>query len=214
VRRILAQARAFVASHPMKRARFRLAGGLVGVTAGANEEILKNDILMNLLSFATIFLLLVFAYRSIAATLLMMVSLVVANGLVNAYIGLKGFGINLQSLPVVTVGVGFGIDYALYIVSRSLEEYRQTGRFEESVFRGLETAGRAVVFTAVALTLATLVWALSSVRFDAEMGILLAIWMTVSFLSSVTLLPALLVMWRPRFFLRERPDLLRQNFVI
>ncbi len=206
VRRIIARAREFIAEHPMKHAEFRLAGGLIGVTAGANEEIITNDILMNVLSFGTIFLVVLFTYRSLAAALLLMVSLGVANGVVNAYIGLKGFGINLQSLPVITVGVGFGIDYGLYVVSRAIEEFRASGRLEEAVRRAIATAGRAVTFTAVALALATLLWSFSSVRFNSEMGILLAIWMSVSFLSSVTLLPALLVALRPNFLLRERPE--------
>ncbi|MGH7858517.1 MAG: efflux RND transporter permease subunit, partial [Candidatus Binatia bacterium] len=206
VQRIVEEAREFIAANPMERARFRLAGGLVGVTAGANEEILTNDILMNLLSFGTIFLVVLFTYRAFGAAMLMMVSLVVANGLVNAYIGLKGFGINLQSLPVVTVGVGFGIDYGLYIVSRAVEEFRTTGRLEESVRRAVSTAGKAVSFTALALCAVTLLWAFSSVRFNSEMGILLAIWMAVSFASTVTLLPALLIVLRPRFLLREGPE--------
>ncbi|MGH7820328.1 MAG: MMPL family transporter, partial [Candidatus Binatia bacterium] len=203
VRRIIDRAREFIAAHPMENAQFRLAGGLVGVTAGANEEILTNDILMNGLSFGTIFLIVLFTYRSAGAALLMIVSLIVANGVVNAYIGLKGFGINLQSLPVVTVGVGFGIDYGLYIVSRTVEEYRVSQRLDDAVCRALATAGKAVSFTAVALSIATLLWAFSSVRFNSEMGILLAIWMIVSFLASVTLLPALLVLLRPRFIVRE-----------
>jgi len=204
VRRIIDEARRFIADHPMEHAQFRLAGGLVGVTAGANEEILTNDLLMNLLSFGTIFLVVLFTYRSLAADLLLMVSLVVANGLVNAYIGLKGFGINLQSLPVVTVGVGFGIDYGLYIVSRAIEEFRDAGEVEEAVRRAVATAGKGVAFTAMALCSATLLWAFSSVRFNSEMGILLAIWMGVSFLASVTLLPALLVILKPGF-LGRRP---------
>ena len=205
VRRIIARAREFVAAHPMERARLRLAGGLVGVTAGANEEILTNDILMNVLSFGTIFAVVLFTYRSVGAGALMLVSLAMANGVVNAYIGFKGFGINLQSLPVVTVGVGFGIDYGLYIVSRAIEEFRHSGRIEEAVRRAVATAGKAVTFTALALCGATLLWAVSSVRFNSEMGVLLAIWMVVSFLASVSLLPALLVVLRPRFLLREGP---------
>lgn len=206
VRRIIERARTFIAEHPMKRAEFRLAGGLIGVTAGANEEIVTNDIRMNLLSFATIFLVVLFTYRSWVAGLLLMISLGVANGVVNAYVGLKGFGINLQSLPVITVGVGFGIDYGLYVMSRAIEEFRASGRIEDAVRKAVATAGRAIVFTAVALALATLLWMFSSVRFDSEMGILLAIWMSVSFLASVTLLPALLVALRPGFLLREHPE--------
>ena len=54
VERILNEARGFVKNNPMDKADFRLAGGLIGVTGAANEEILKNDILMQFLGFGTI----------------------------------------------------------------------------------------------------------------------------------------------------------------
>ena len=71
----------------MEKADFRLAGGLIGVTGAANEEIVKNDILMNLLGFGTIFLIVMFTYRSAVASLVMMIGLFLANGVVNAYMG-------------------------------------------------------------------------------------------------------------------------------
>jgi predicted RND superfamily exporter protein len=123
VARLIESARTFVKDNPMDKADFRLAGGLIGVTGAANEEIVKNDILMNLLGFGTIFLIVMFTYRSAVASLVMMIGLFLANGVVNAYMGFSNIGINLQSLPIVTVGVGFGIDYALYIVSRAVEEF-------------------------------------------------------------------------------------------
>jgi len=162
VARIINEAREFVASNPMEKADFRLAGGLIGVTGAANEEIVKNDILMNLLGFGTIFLIVMFTYRSAIASLVMMIGLFLANGVVNAYMGYKNIGINLQSLPIVTVGVGFGIDYALYIVSRAVEEYK--GDVSEAVRLGLATAGKAVTFTAITLVMATLLWASASAR--------------------------------------------------
>ncbi len=70
-----------------------------------------------------------------------------ANGIVNAYMGYRNIGINLQSLPIVTVGVGFGIDYGVYIVSRAVEEYR--GDVNEAMRIGIATAGKAVTFTAI-----------------------------------------------------------------
>jgi predicted RND superfamily exporter protein len=203
VKRLIDRARTFIAQNPMENANFRLAGGLIGVTAGANEEIVRNDILMNLLGFGTIFITVVITYRSWMAAVLMMVPLLMANGLVNAYMGWRNIGINIQSLPIVTVGVGFGIDYGLYVVSRVVEEYQVKPDLEWATASALKSAGKAVTFTAVSLVAVTLIWAFSRIRFDAEMGLLLALWMGVSFLSSVTLLPALLVMVRPRFIVRE-----------
>jgi predicted RND superfamily exporter protein len=204
VARILSHARRFVADNQMEKADFRLAGGLIGVTGAANEEIVKNDILMQLLGFGTIFLIVMFTYRSAIASLVMMVGLFLANGVVNAYMGYQNIGINLQSLPIVTVGVGFGIDYALYIVSRAVEEYK--GDVGEAVRLGLATAGKAVTFTAITLVMATMLWTFSNIRFCSEMGLLLALWMGISFLGSCTFVPAVLVLAKPKFFLRAAEE--------
>jgi len=204
VERILNEARDFVKNNPMEKADFRLAGGLIGVTGAANEEILKNDILMQFLGFGTIFLIVMFTYRSAIASFVMMIGLFLANIMVNAYMGYRNVGINLQSLPIVTVGVGFGIDYALYIVSRAVEEYK--GDVTEAVRLGVATAGKAVTFTAVTLVMSTTLWAFSHIRFCSEMGLLLALWMTVSFFGSMTFVPAVLVLWKPKFFLRAAEE--------
>jgi len=124
--------------------------------------------------------------------------------MVNAYMGYRNVGINLQSLPIVTVGVGFGIDYALYIVSRAVEEYK--GDVTEAVRLGVATAGKAVTFTAVTLVMSTTLWAFSNIRFCSEMGLLLALWMAVSFFGSMTFVPAVLVLWKPKFFLRAAEE--------
>jgi hypothetical protein len=204
IARIIKEAREFVSQNPMEKADYRLAGGLIGVTAAANEEILKNDILMNVLGFGTIFLIVMFTYRSAIAAFVMMLGLFLANGIVNAYMGYMNMGINLQSLPIVTVGVGFGIDYALYIVSRAVEEYK--GDTQEAVRLGLATAGKAVTFTAITLVMATTMWAFSNIRFCSEMGLLLALWMAISFLASCTFIPAVLALREWKFFLRAAKE--------
>ena len=116
-----------------------------------------------------------------------------------------GIGININTLPLVTVGVGFGIDYGLYILSRIIEEIRVTGDLDESIrhalvhlrqggelHRGLH--GRAARRSG----------RLSNIRFNAVMGGLLAIWMGISFVASVTLMPVLICVLRgPKFIMKE-----------
>ncbi|MGH7858544.1 MAG: MMPL family transporter, partial [Candidatus Binatia bacterium] len=96
--------------------------------------------------------------------------------------------------------------YGLYIVSRAIEEYRERGDIQSAVSRAVATSGKAVAFTAVSLALATLGWAFSNIRFNSEMGLLLFIWMTISFFGSVTLLPALMVIVRPKFVVGTRAE--------
>jgi len=123
--------------------------------------------------------------------------------MVNAYMAVNNIGVNIHTLPLVTVGVGFGVDYGLYIVSRIIEEYRVKPDMDTAVRMAVSTAGKAVTFTAVTMVFGTLVWYFSSIRFDAEMGLLLALWMAVSFLASMTLMPVLFVVYKPRFILTE-----------
>ena len=144
-------------------------------------------------------------YRSVLAGVYMLIPLLVANAVVNAYMGARDIGININTLPVVTVGIGFGIDYGLYLVSRMVEEYRAGISLPEAVRLAVATSGKAITFTAITMVLGTLLWTLSNLRFDSEMGLLLALWMGVSFLATVTLLPVMVVMLKPRFILRERP---------
>jgi predicted RND superfamily exporter protein len=202
IRRIIARAQQFIDENPLVDARFRLAGGLIGVLAAANEEMVRNDVTLNVVGYVTIFLVVCATYWSITAGVLMVIPLLIANEVVNAYMAARGIGINVQTLPVITVGVGFGIDFAFYVVSRAREELAAAGSVEQATLRALRTAGKAVTFTALTMIAGILFWDFSSIRFDAEMGILLALWMAVSFLASVTLLPAALVTFRPRFLSR------------
>ncbi len=199
VRRILDKVKSFVANPPTDKADFLLAGGLVGVTAAANEVLVQNDLLMNVLGTAAMFVAILFTYRSFAAPVLMLIPLFFANAVANAYMGFRNVGINLQTLPVITIGIGFGIDYGVYIASRAIEEFGPDRDVAQAVSRAIATAGKAVTFTAGSFAISTLTWLGSSIRFDQEMALLLFLWMTVSFIAAMTLIPALLVELEPPF---------------
>lgn len=204
IRRVINWAEEFIKANPMNGATLLLAGGPIGVLAAANQELLRNDILINVLGFATIFIVLVITYRSVMAGIYMLLPLLVANAVVNAYMGARDIGININTLPVVTVGIGFGIDYALYIVSRIVEEFRTGINLPAAVRLAVATSGKSVTFTAITMIIGTLLWTFSNIRFNSEMGLLLALWMSISFLAAVTLLPVMIVMLKPRFILREQ----------
>ena len=206
IARIIQECKNFIADPKNNmdgKANFKLAGGLIGVLAAANEELVRNDLLMNFLGFGTIYIIVLFTYRSWAAGVYLLAPLFISNVLINAAMAVWGIGINVNTLPLVTVGVGFGIDYGLYILSRIIEEIRVNGDLELSIREALVTSGKAVSFTAVAMVGSTALWTFSNIRFNAVMGGLLAIWMFVSFIASETLLPVMISYFRPRFILRE-----------
>src|SRR5215468_678142 len=185
------------------KAAFKLAGGLIGTLAAANEELVKNDFMMNFLGFFTMWMIMLFTYRSFAAGLYLLAPLALSNIMVNAYMAINGIGVNIHTLPLVTVGLGFVIDYGLYIVSRTIQEIRARGHLPDSVREALETSGNAVTFTAINMVISTVFWTTSHIRFNAEMGLLLAIWMAISYVGSQTLTPVLIMLFKPRFIMRE-----------
>jgi predicted RND superfamily exporter protein len=185
------------------KAVFKLAGGLIGTLAAANEELVRNDALMNFLGFFTMWMIMLFTYRSFAAGFYLLAPLFLSNIMVNAYMAANNIGVNIHTLPLVTVGLGFGIDYGLYIVSRTIEEIRVRGNLQESVREALVTSGKAVTFTAVTMVISTVFWTSSNIRFNAEMGLLLALWMAISYVGSQTLTPVLIVLLKPKFIMRE-----------
>jgi predicted RND superfamily exporter protein len=158
---------------------------------------------MNFLGFFTMWMIMLFTYRSFAAGFYLLAPLFLSNIMVNAYMAANNIGVNIHTLPLVTVGLGFGIDYGLYIVSRTIEEIRVRGDIEDSVREALVTSGKAVTFTAVTMVISTVFWTSSNIRFNAEMGLLLAIWMAISYVGSQTLTPVLIVMLRPKFIMKE-----------
>src|SRR6059058_177709 len=212
ISRIIQRCQEFIRDNPMEKANFRLAGGLIGVLAAANEALVRNDLLMNFLGFFTIYVIVLFSYRSWMAGLYLLMPLFISNILINAAMAVFEIGINVNTLPLVTVGVGFGIDYGLYILSRIIEEIRVNNDLDLSIREALVTSGKAVSFTAVCMVGGTMLWTWSNIRFDAVMGSLLAVWMFVSFLAAETLLPVSIAYFRPGFILREaakptrRPD--------
>jgi predicted RND superfamily exporter protein len=210
IARIIERCKEFIAANPMDKASFKLAGGLIGVLAAANEVLVRNDLMMNLLGFGTMFIIVLFTYRSAVAGIMLLLPLFISNIIINGLMATMGIGININTLPLVTVGVGFGIDYGLYIVSRIIEEIRVTGDLDEAIHIALRTSGKAVSFTAVCMVGGTALWTLSNIRFNAVMGGLLAIWMFVSFVSAVTLMPALISYARPKFITKEAAHKIRR----
>jgi len=206
VQRIVLRTQRFFAEpeHQVRGVTFSLAAGIIGELAAANQEIIDNDLLLNVLAFATIYIIILITYRSFMAGLYLLFPLALANAAINAYMGAHDIGININTLPVVTVGVGFGIDYSIYIVSRIIEELAAGHELKESTYIALITSGKAVAFTALTLVASVLFWYWSSIRFDAEMGLLLAVWMFVSMLGAMTILPVLIVTFDPAFIRSEK----------
>jgi predicted RND superfamily exporter protein len=182
---------------------FEPAGGLGGILAAAIELIEEaNHYLVAGILFFT-FLCCAVVYRSLFAGFIFVLSLVLANFVSFAYMAWKEIGLNINTVPVVSLGVGLGVDYGLYIVSQIKELIVAGASWEKGIIDGVSSTGRAVFYQAVMMSSSVFFWWFSPLRFQAEMGFLLAILMMVNMFVGVLLLPALIHMFKPKFISRD-----------
>jgi hypothetical protein len=107
--------------------------------------------------------------------------------------------LNIDSLPVASVGVGVGIDYGIYLMSRIKEECLLTDDFERAKFMALSTTGKTIMFTALTLVLALIPWLFSSLKFQAEMGLLILVLMVFNMIGALVFVPSLTAVFKPNF---------------
>jgi hypothetical protein len=201
VREAIARAHKFIAEHPLQGVKMRLAGGFIGTTAALNEEIDRSEKEATLLVILTVYFLVWASYGSFVAANMVMIALVAAGVASYMYVSFMGIGININSLPVTAVGMGIGVDYILYVVDRIRREVPLAGGdMKQGIKRAISTTGMAVTFTATTMIAGIIPWYfMSSLRFSAEMALLLAILLVTHWLSALTLTPAMFAVFRPKF---------------
>jgi predicted RND superfamily exporter protein len=101
----------------------------------------------------------------------------------------------------VALGVGIGVDYALYILTVTLAWLRQGKSLSAAYYASLIFTGRVVVLTGLTLGLAVSTWVFSPIKFQADMGVLLAFMFVGNMLGALILLPAL-----AHFLLKPSPS--------
>lgn len=179
---------------------FTLAGGVMGMLAAINEEVERGHVANILLIFLIVFTFVSVSYRSPAAGGVIVFSLASATIFSLAYMAFRKNGLNVNTLPVQSVGVGIGVDYAIYITDRIRQEYSWCGDLDEGIRRAIRTTGMAVSFTATTLVGGIVWWSFSNLRFQAEMAQLLSILMVVNMVGAIFLVPSLFSILRPKFF--------------
>jgi uncharacterized protein len=187
--------------------QYRLATGNVGVMAATNEDIAAAEKPMLLLVYGSIILLCLVTFRSFLGTLTMVLPLVVVSTLAEALMAMYGIGLKVNTLPVVALGVGIGVDYGVYIYNRLDILLKEGFTLREAYYRTLRLTGRATIFTGFTLAAGVGVWIFSPLQFQADMGILLSFIFLANMVGAVIVLPALVrwLMMRKRDTLVEIP---------
>jgi len=199
IRTAVSRIKDFIEENPVEGAEFKLAGGLIGVTAAVNEVILSGQLQSIALALLILVILCTLVYRSSMAGMFFMVPVLLSNTITFSFMAYMGIGMNINTVPVAALGIGLGVDYALYICDRIKQELNSGAGDLEAIERALHSAGKGVIITAFVLISSVLLVYQSSLKFQAEMGLLVALWLTVSAFTALFVMPALAHIFKPSF---------------
>ena len=189
--RVTSHIEAFAQEHDTEEAKFLLAAGSAGMEAATNVVVKEAWRQMLWLVYAAVLLLSYITFRSWRAVLVAVLPLLVTSFLAEALMVGLGMGVKVATLPVIALGVGIGVDYALYILSVVLAQLRQGASLSEAYYRSLLFTGKVVMLTGVTLALGVITWVFSPIKFQADMGLLLAFMFIWNMVGALVLLPAL-----------------------
>lgn len=171
--------------------RFLLAAGSAGIEAATNIDVERGILKMYLAVYGATALLCLLTFRSLAATVVAMVPLIITTIICKALMVWLGIGLKVATLPVIAVGVGVGVDYALYLLSVQIVAQRRGATLKEAYRLSLDFTGRVVALVGLTMAAGVITWAWSPIKFQADMGILLTFMFLWNMLGALVLTPAL-----------------------
>jgi predicted RND superfamily exporter protein len=204
IQRVIDAVKKFRAENKFPGVNVRLASGNAGVLAAVNEEVSRSELPMMLWVYAAIATLVLIAYRDLRAVLACCLPLTVATFIGYWFMKELDIGLTVATLPVMVLAVGIGVDYAFYIYNRLQSHLVQGEPIVAALEHAIMEVGMATIFTAITLAIGVVTWSFSALKFQADMGKLLAFMFIINLVMAMTALPALAVVLE-RLFPRSRP---------
>ncbi|MBI3523908.1 MAG: MMPL family transporter [Betaproteobacteria bacterium] len=190
----------FAEQHNTAERQFLLAAGSAGIEAATNIVVKRAWAQMLVLVYVAVIALCFVTFRSWRAVVVAVTPLMITSILCEALMVVLGIGVKVATLPVIALGVGIGVDYALYLLSVQLAQQRRGLSLAEAYMKAVRFTGKVVALVGVTLAAGVITWAWSPIKFQADMGILLAFMFVWNMVGALFLTPAL-----SHFLLKEAP---------
>lgn len=189
--RVVNQVESFSADNQTENAKFILGAGTSGIDAATNIVVAKASVEMLYWVYGAVIVLCFITFRSWRAVVVAVLPLMLTSVLCEALMAWLGMGVKVATLPVTALGVGIGVDYALYMLSVMLHHMKEGKSLSEAYYATLCFTGRIVILTGLTLAFGVATWAFSPIKFQADIGILLVFMFVWNMLGAMILLPAL-----------------------
>lgn len=181
----------FASEHNTDELKFLNAAGNAGIEAATNIVVKKANSQMLMLVYLAVIILAFITFKSWQAVICAVLPLMLTSVLCEALMVYLNIGVKVATLPVIALGVGIGVDYALYVLTVTQAQLRAGASLSQAYYKALLFTGKVVVLTGITLGIAVATWAFSPIKFQADMGILLAFMFIWNMVGALILLPAL-----------------------
>ena len=182
--------------------------------AGFTEEqvnftgilVLYNNMLQSLfhsqiMTMGTVFLgimtMFMILFRSISISLIAILPNFLAAGVVLGGMGIAGIPLDMMTITIAAITVGIGVDHAIHYITRFKREFEVDRDYIASMHRAHASIGRALFYTAITIIMGFSILALSNFIPSVYFGLLTALAMLAALLGSMTLLPKLILIFKP-----------------
>ena len=192
IKQVVDDVKKFSKTNDTDLVNFKLALGNAGVMAATNEVISSSEPLVNLSLFSAVFVLCLIIFRSFKITISVVIPLLFVTVACNALMVLLSIGVKVNTLPVIALGVGVGVDYGIYLFERIVYGMKEKKlSLVESYVLSLKQRGSASIFTALIMSIAVLSWVWSDLKFQQDMGLLLGFMLFFNMLGAIILIPVI-----------------------
>jgi predicted RND superfamily exporter protein len=189
----------------VSKVKVMVLGGIGGLYAAANQVLKYTDFFNLTLTLIAVGICCAFEFGSIWAGLLFIAASVLGNFGAFIYMNLRGLTLTIDTIPVVSLGIGLGIDYGIYTVAAIRDEVIRGKEVEDAITTAMRGTGGAVLNTLFVMIGGLSIWTFSPVDFHVRMAQLLIFLMITNAITGVVILPSFISAFRPWFVRRYVP---------
>ena len=181
------------------------ANGSMFIEQSLNTLVVQSQLISVAVSFGIVFLILAIYYRSIIAGIIGIIPLMISVALNFGFMGIVGIKLNIGTAMVASFAIGIGIDYTIHYLAAYHHEYTKRRDDRNFLIHTFYGSGKAILFNAVSVGAGFAVLMLSKFNMLSELGLLIALVMATSSFASLTVLPTILSIVKPRFITKALP---------
>ena len=189
IKSIMASVEDYLSQNKTKYIEVKTGGGNLSLLGATNEVIENSQFLILSSIYIILFITCMIYFRSFYATISILLPLALISLLTNALMNFLNIGLKVSTLPVAALGIGIGVDYGIYFFSHIKRYLKEQASYRLAFKKSIETTGKSILFTGITLSLSTMIWIFSPLKFQADMGILLSFMFFGNMIAAMIFIP-------------------------